>query len=345
MRPRAALKIAALFALSALIYTMDELGDLYEILEIDEAASDREIKSAYRRLSLLHHPDKGGSSELFKEVSAAYEVLSDGEKRALYDAGGMAAVAKASSGEVDHWGRPVGVPRDKSVHITVNVPLNDMYQGGRVRAKVRRRVVCRGCSRASLEARRKRGKGADERCDACGPTCPPTVKIERRRVGMMLMNQEVLVNSEERCKEEVALLNATIEKGAPEGMEIVFERASEQTPGRIPGNVVLKLQANPHAVFKRVGNDLFMVLTISLKQALLGFEKEIRHLDGHPVKIVNRAISSPGQVIVVQGEGMPLHGVPSEFGNLHVELKVQMPEAITAEEREFVASHFLASRS
>ena len=69
--------------------------DLYDVLGVAEAATDREIKSAYRKMSLKHHPDKGGDERVFKEVSAAYEVLSDGEKRALYDVGGMSAVDQA----------------------------------------------------------------------------------------------------------------------------------------------------------------------------------------------------------------------------------------------------------
>ena len=110
-----------------------------------------------------------------------------------------------------------------------------------------------------------------------------------------------------------------------------------------------------------------MSLTITLKQALLGFKKEaravasnawrsrpraalkayqsthraqIRHLDGHAVTIANEGVSSPGQVLRIQGEGMPLHGVPSEFGNLNCELKIEMPKTLTAEERKFVTDHF-----
>ena len=66
-----------------------------------------QIKTAYRKLSLKHHPDKGGDAAVFKQISRAYEVLSDGEKRALYDAGGMSAVEKGSGG-TDPWGRPTG---------------------------------------------------------------------------------------------------------------------------------------------------------------------------------------------------------------------------------------------
>lgn len=169
----------------------EDIGDLYEILNVPEGASDRDIKSAYRRLSLKHHPDKGGDTARFKEITTAYEVLSDGEKRSLYDVGGMSAVQEGSSGATDPWGRPVGVPRGENVQVTVNVPLEDMYKGGKVHANVRRRVVCRGCS--------KTNRVRSPKCEACGPTCPPTIKVVQRRMGMMIMNQEVEAESDERC--------------------------------------------------------------------------------------------------------------------------------------------------
>jgi DnaJ-class molecular chaperone len=113
-----------------------------------------------------------------------------------------------------------------------------------------------------------------------------------------------------------------------------------QTPGRIPGNVVLKLKTARHAVFRRDGNDLHMIMKISLRAALLGFERTIRHLDGRDVVIRNDAISTHGQVLTIKGEGMPIHGVPSEFGVLRVTLAVEMPRELSPAERAFVESHF-----
>ena len=74
--------------------------DPYVTLGVDEMSTDKEIKVAYRKLSLKHHPDKGGDAAVFKQVSRAYEVLSDGEKRALFDAGGMEAVDKGGAPRV-----------------------------------------------------------------------------------------------------------------------------------------------------------------------------------------------------------------------------------------------------
>jgi len=332
MRPWVVLPLLALLAVAA-----DDSDDLYSVLGVDESATGAEIKKAYRKLSLKHHPDKGGDEQVFKEVTRAYEVLSDDTKRALYEAGGMEAVDKGI-GQRDMWGREVGVQRGADVSVTVTVPLEDMYRGGQVRANVRRRVVCRGCKQ---QQRSWLGRLADDpKCDGCGPTCPPTTKIVQRRMGMMIMNQQVEEPSKERCKEDAKVLQATIERGAAEGTELQFPRASEQTPGKIPGNVILRLKAAKHAVFQRKGNDLHMNMHIPLREALLGFHRTIRHMDGRDVAIDYSGIISPGQVITLRDEGMPVHGVPSEFGSLHVNVSIEMPRMLSADERAFVGTHF-----
>ena len=245
-----------------------EEEDFYDILGVDESATANEIKKAYRKLSLKHHPDKGGDARLFKRVTRAYEVLSDGEKRALYEAGGMEAVDKGV-GQRDMFGRAQGVQRGSDVSVSVNVPLEDVYKGGSVRVSVTRRVVCRGCGakarqqRSSASSYWRRSGGGDgdgggggdggDKCAQCSASCPPTTRVVQQRMGMMIMNREIEEPSKERCKQEEKLLHATIERGAAEGAEITFQRASEQTPGKIPGNVVVRLRSARHAVFRREG--------------------------------------------------------------------------------------------
>ena len=266
MRPRVAALVLLLLRLLLLAAAEDGEEDLYAVLGVDESATDREIKVAYRKLSLKHHPDKGGDAAVFKRVSRAYEVLFDGEKRALYDAGGIEAVDKGAAGGVDPWGRPVGVPKGGDVAVTVSVPLEDLYKGGSVRASVRRRIVCRGCA-ATVDWRgRPTEQQQKAQCAGCGPTCPPERKVVQRRMGMMIMNQEVEEASKQRCREDEKVLIATVERGAAEGSEIVFPRASEQTPGKIPGDIRMKLKAAPHAVFTRNGTDLTMRMRIPLRQ-------------------------------------------------------------------------------
>ena len=287
-------------------------------------------------MSLKHHPDKGGDAQQFKLVSRAYEILSDGDKRGLYDVGGFEAVEKGVGG-TDPWGRPVGIQRGKEVAVSVRVPLEDMYKGGTVRVKVRRREVCRGCG---IGRRPMPGASGADRCEGCSASCPSELKTVRIRRGNMIMQQQREEPSRERCKEAVKTLLAHIEKGAVDGDDITFPRAGEQTPGQLPGSVIVRIKAARHAVFTREGNDLRMKLKISLRQALLGFERTIRHLDGHTVTVSSTSISRPGQVIALAGEGMPVRGTADEHGYLRVDLIVKMPKRLTDEERAFVATHF-----
>jgi DnaJ family protein A protein 2 len=199
-------------------------ADLYDVLGIDESATAAEVKRAYRKLSLKHHPDKGGDTEVFKRVTSAYEVLSDEDKRALYEAGGMEAVNKGI-GHRDMFGNEMGVQRGSDVSVVISVPLEDLYRGGSVRASVGRRVVCRGCSDSAL---RRASAAAKQKCDDCSKTCPDVTKIQQVRMGPMIMNREVLEPSPDRCKQDTKVLQGTVERGAPDGTEIVFRRASEQ---------------------------------------------------------------------------------------------------------------------
>ena len=147
----------------------------------------------------------------------------------------------------------------------------------------------------------------------------------------MVVQQEVMVESKEKCKREEKTLSATIEKGMPDNEEIVFKYESEQKPGQIPGDVVLKLKTVPHPMFKRSGSSLSMKLTIPLRAALLGFETSFKHLDGHTVTIKRTGVTKPGQAIRIKSEGMPKHGTPSEFGDLTITFSVEFPSTVDTE--------------
>ena len=108
----------------------------------------------------------------------------------------------------------------------------------------------------------------------------------------------------------------------------------------IAGDVRVIVQTEPHAAFVRNGDDLELELPISLRQALLGFSRELRHLDGRAVVVAKEGVSSPGEVVELADEGMPRHGAPSERGTLRVRLGVKFPTALTESERQFVAANF-----
>ena len=150
------------------------------------------------------------------------------------------------------------------------------------------------------------------------------------------MQQQEQVPSKERCKQEQTVLNALIEKGMDSGQEIVFERMGEQTPGQIPGDVVLVLEQAKHERFHRSGNDLKTTVHISLKEALTGFTLTFAHLDDREIVIKKApgAIVSPLEIQKMKNEGMPVHNTPSEHGDLLLEYEIDFPQSLTAKQIE-----------
>jgi DnaJ-class molecular chaperone len=324
--------------------------DLYALLGVDDEASDKAIKKAYRKLSLKYHPDKNPGDKRaeaqakFDEVKNAYEVLSDPDKKVLYDTGGIEAVQEAAKEDAQGGGQQMGgifgmmggqqrgekrkAKKGADANVELAVSLEDMYSGGTTTARIQRRVVCRGC------------KGRDDgKCAECD-RCPPEVKMVMKQMGNMMVQQQERVESEWRCKSADTDLEAQIEKGMASGSTIKFERMSEQSPGMIPGDIVMTLKQKPHPYLKRSGDDLHTGLTISLRQALLGFTKEVTHLDGHVVKITREEPTAPDQVLKITGEGMPKHDFSSEFGNLLVNLTVEFPRSLKDAQKKAVAEAF-----
>jgi DnaJ-class molecular chaperone len=332
----------------------DEADDLYAALGLDEEATPKQIKKAYRKLSLKYHPDKNpGDAEAqrkFNLVRDAYEVLSNEDKKILFDTGGMEAVKEHAKqvqqeeqggGQQDPFsaffgggqqqqGRQGG-NKGQDFQANLEATLEQLYNGAEVPTSISRRVVCRGC-------KGKKGKGKPH-CKEC-KRCPNEVKTVQRQVGPgFMVNQQVEVKSKEKCKEQSVTLKATIERGHDDGAQIAFPRMSEQKPGQIPGDVIFVIKTKDHARYTRRGNDLHMGIELSLKEALLGFSKSFQHLDGHEFTVEAQGVTRPFQVIRLRNEGMPLHGTPSELGSMHVKCTVKMPKKLTAQQRELIEKH------
>lgn len=325
---------------------------MYAVLGIDPDSEPSKIKRAFRKLSVKYHPDKNRGkpdvADKFEKIREAYDVLGDPDKRILYDTGGIEAVREAEkedaaggAGAMDPFAALFGgggqqqgrkAKKGNDARVELQVSLDDMYNGGTVEATIRRRVVCRGCKNG--------GKGKDRaRCKKCG-RCPNEVKTVMRQMapGFNIQQQEE-VPSKHRCKEEATTLKAEVEKGMGEGSEITFERMSEQRPGMIPGDVIFVVRQKPHSLFRREGNDLHVDFDITLREALIGFEKTLTHLDGHEVTVAapSGRITRPFEVKRIADEGMPHHEVPSNFGDLYVKFNVVFPTSLTEEQKAFVA--------
>eukprot|EP00924_Labyrinthula_sp_SR-Ha-C_P014272 augustus_masked-scaffold_20-processed-gene-0.9-mRNA-1 protein AED:0.07 eAED:0.07 QI:0/-1/0/1/-1/1/1/0/499 len=344
----------------------EAVEDLYVVLGVDVDATDNEIKKRYRKLSREIHPDKFDGppeekrkvEERFMKVQRAYEILKEDDSRMIYDTGGIEAVEEMEKNK--NGQQPRGndlfsmffggmggqqMQQGQDVTLELKVSLADVYNGRTIEHKFNRRVVCRRCSTINDQNR--------ERCSKCRTKCPGEVKMVQRRMGNMIVQQQEEVPSKERCKMEDALLEVIVEKGMKPGEAIKFPRKGEQTPGILPGDVLVKLvdegDIRRHLTkgydrFKRSGNDLKMKKKISLKEALTGFRFDVLHLDKDNERAVHvendGQIIYPGMIKKIPNEGMPVHNFPSQKGNLLIEFEIAFPKKLSPEQEKAITELF-----
>merc|ERR1719161_2940772 len=267
----------------------------YKLLEVDKNASDAEIKKAYRKLAIKHHPDKGGDPEKFKEITRAYEVLSDSEKRAQYDRFGEEGLEDGGGGgdPTDIFdaffgggGRRGGGKRSrqktKDVVQPLKVTLEQLYGGATKKMAITRQVIDK-----------QKGVQACSECDGRG------VKVQVVRMGPMIQQMQSACSAcggqgkSFKRKSEREVLEVHIQKGSPSDHKITLREMADEHPNADPGDVVFVLKEQEHPLFKRRGADLFIERTISLVEALCGFELELTHLDGRKLLIK----TSPGDIV------------------------------------------------
>jgi DnaJ-class molecular chaperone len=306
----------------------------YTVLGLDETnATDKQLKRAYRKLSIKYHPDKATGDKAFAEVNfqrvrEAYEVLTDPKRRVLYEMHGMPFVRLGDAGKLQ---------QNQAASYNFGVPLPMVYNGSHEEMTLGQfSKVCRGCRGQRPNRSKKEG------CKGCG-RCPD--ELQMQAVQMMpgfVVNQQVAVKSKELCRKEPHKFTAHIEQGVPAGHVIKFPAAGEQRPGLIPGDISLTLQIHKHDVFDRQGDNLKMKMTITLKESLLGFSKTFRHMDGRTVEVKRTdAVTRHGYVMTIRGEGMPKYNFPNEKGDLLVEFDVKFPVSLTpADKRRMKEADF-----
>nr|CAG4644044.1 EOG090X07WF [Lepidurus arcticus] len=304
--------------------------DFYGILGISKSASTNQIKKAYRKQAKELHPDKNKddpeASEKFQDLGAAYEVLSDADKRELYDRCGEECVKKegANGGGMDPFASFFGdfgfhfdngqqgareMQKGADIVMDLHVTLEELYTGNFVEITHNKPVVkpatgTRKCNCRQEMVTRQIGPGRFQMtqqtvCDEC-----PNVK---------------LVNEER-------VLEIEIEPGMEDGQEQRFTAEGEPHVEGEPGDLRIKIQPLPHDRFERRGDDLYTNVTISLVDALTGFEIDIEHLDGHKVHIVRDKVTWPGARIRKKGEGMPNYSNNNLFGILYITFDVAFPK-------------------
>lgn len=328
---------------------IDKDKDYYKILGVDEKSSDDEIKKAYRRMSMLHHPDKNGntdeSKQMFQELNNAYAALSDANKRRTYDmmrkgggGGGGGGFHHFGGGGGGGGGVPPGFPPglpEELLHMLFGAGLG---QGNNATGpKVVFQTFHNGRHPMGAQQHQQQQhqqpqphvriyqvpdniiKTVSLTLEQCYNGCSIPLEIDRQ------------VPDNDIIKIERETIHAQIPKGVQGGDTIILNECGHMNEAGMKGDVRIVINVLQHPVFKVENNDLTIEKTVSLKSALCGFDFEITHLNGRIFKLANKPgnIIKPGSIKTIPGLGLEKNG---EAGSLKIKFNVEFPDTLTQEQ-------------
>ncbi|CAL9183624.1 unnamed protein product [Musa hybrid cultivar] len=295
--------------------------DYYDILKVNRSATDEDLKKSYRRLAIRWHPDKNPSNEeeaeaKFKQISEAYEanclvqVLSDPQRRAIYD----------QHGEEEE---PKGVPRDAEDIFTEIFGSSNPFGFESMNRTKSTRFQADGSGSAAPAARPWKAP-AVERKLACS-----LEELYHGTEKKMNISRNVM-QPNGRTVPENEVLTVEVKPGWKRGTKITFPNKGND---RLAADVVIVIDEKPHDVYKRDGNDLVVHHKISLVDALTGTRINLKTLDGRDLVIEMTDVVKPSYELVIQSEGMPVAREPRKKGNLVIKFDVKFPSRLAPEQR------------
>ncbi|MEX0990670.1 MAG: molecular chaperone DnaJ [Actinomycetota bacterium] len=341
--------------------------DLYALLGVERDATQEDIKRAYRKLAREHHPDVSGdarSEDRFKEVTAAYEILSDPAKRRQYDTFGsgtgplggqqfgdigdifdffFSGSSPFSGGRAARGRRPSRTQPGEALAADLTLSFEEAIFGVRTDVSVEAYETCATCS----------GNGCasgtfPSSCRACGGR--GEVQAVQQSIFGSVMTMRLCATCQGAGEEVVArcetcggegripklrVVTVEVPAGVDDGMELRVTGAGHVgRAGGAPGDLYVRLRVRPHPVFARRGQDLFTLLEVPMTQAVLGAELEIPTLDGTERVKLERGVAS-GAVIRLKGKGAQ-HIERRGRGDLFLTVHVSTPEAEGKEERKLL---------
>ncbi len=363
--------------MTSVSYSGNKKRDYYEVLGIPRTASKAEIRSAYRKLALKYHPDRNkepNASEKFKEISEAYAILSDEEKRRQYDQFGHAGVTGRWSAE-DIFGGINFEDILRSFGLGGGLggfgSIFDFFMGGRNRRATRQSTAIDlrydleiTLKEAATGLEKKITLNRDEQCPNCnGSGAEPGTPLntctrcggrgELRQVQQTMFGQIIRVANcptcngrgqiaETRCTQckgkrtvrQKRELRVQIPPGVESGSMLRLKEQGASGDGGQPGDLYVVVHIKPDKTFQRVGDDVLIELPITITQAALGTEIEVPTLTSR-AKLKIPAGTQPDTVLRLKGQGMPRVRWRGN-GDQLIQIKVTVPKKLKPHQRELL---------
>ena len=342
--------------------------DYYEVLGVARSCTDVELKAAFRKLAMQHHPDRNpgdkGCEHRFKEINEAYDVLKDGDKRAAYDRFGHAAFEHGGMGGGAHGfgadfgstfadifegifgmgsarGRGTGRERGSDLRYNMEISLDEAFTGKTAQIRIPTSVTCEACSGSGAKAGTK-----PKPCASCGGagkirhaqgfftlerTCPTC-----HGRGQVIDDPCKVCGGGGRVTRE-RTLSVNIPSGVEDGTRIRLAGEGEAgLRGGPAGDLYIFLEVAPHEFFQRDGADLHCRVPISMTSAALGGEFEVPAIDGSKVRVKVPPGTQTGRRFRLGGKGMPVLRA-KQTGDMYVQVAVETPQNLTKRQRELLA--------
>ncbi|MDB5377569.1 MAG: molecular chaperone DnaJ [Rubritepida sp.] len=341
--------------------------DCYEVLGVGRDATEDDLKKAYRKLAMQYHPDRNHGDDKaegrFKEVSEAYEILKDGEKRAAYDRYGHAAFENGGGGGggspfgqgggfedifEEMFGRFGGrsggrqnTGRGADLRQEVEITLEEAFAGVKKAIRVPSSVQCEACSGSGAE-------GGSASAQTCG-TCRGSGKV-RAQQGFFLIERtcptcsgsgKIIKNPCKVCHgagrvQRDRTLNVSIPGGVEDGNRIRLSGEGEAgLRGAPAGDLYVDIGVKPHPLFQREGPNIMVRVPLRMTQAALGASVEVPSIDGGRSAVKIPAGTQTGDNFRLRGKGFSVLRSAAR-GDMYVQVVVETPQALSARQRELL---------
>lgn len=349
--------------------------DYYELLGIDKNADESAIKSAYRKLAMKYHPDKNPgdkvAEEKFKEINEAYEILSDSEKRKMYDQFGHSAFTQGGAGPTgygnfqgfsfedlinDMFGgfggfggfsgsRSSGprMTKGNDIHLEVELSFEEAAFGKAIDIEYLRTEECEHCHGTGGEPGSTKstcsdcgGKGSQQfvQRSLFGESITTRVCSACKGKGEVFSSECKVCKGRTRVKKRTKK-NISIPAGVSDGNSMNLRGEGDLgNHGGPRGDVIIYIRTKPHPHFKREGSSVFYNLTVSFAQAVFGGEVVVPTIDGK-VKMTVPEGTQPGKILKIKGRGIPnLNGFGR--GDMYVEINIDVPKGLNKTQKDLL---------